>query len=133
MSDSAALLAEGFAGNVTVLRELQFFAGLSNESAAHSLLVSPETYRRWRCDRHANPTAVRLLAVLAGYLPWSAWHGWELHAGCLFPPGYTRHGLKPGEIMAMPFVYQLIGEYRRELDELRLVRPAGEVRQWRSL
>ena len=133
MSDFAELLAQGWAGNVTTLRELQFFAGLSSESAASSLLVSPETFRRWRRDRHANPTAVRLLSVLAGYLPWNHWYGWEMHAGCLFPPGNTRNGLLPGEIIAMPFVYQLVGEYRREIEALRQARPAGEVRQWRSL
>ncbi len=86
MRDVTDLLHAGWLGNVTSLSQLQLLAGLSNKDAARTCFVSPETYRRWRTDRAANRTAVRLLAVLAGYVPWTGWHGWEVHKGYLFPP-----------------------------------------------
>ncbi|GAB4302434.1 MAG: hypothetical protein Kow0096_23920 [Thiohalomonadaceae bacterium] len=114
MRSSSELLHQGWTGNLTTLRELQLFAGLSNEDAARLCLVSPETYRRWRRDRSPNPTAVRLLAVLAGYVPWRGWDGWEVHSGLLFPPGYSRHGVAPADILALPFTLQLLAEVQRQ-------------------
>ncbi len=127
------LLAEGWSGDVTVLRELKLFGGWSDREAAELCLVSPETLRRWGKDRNANPLAVRLLAVAAGYCPWRGWAGWEMHNGCLFPPGYERFGLKPGEIMAMPFVMQLRDSYGRQLEELRAELQALSNRKGRWL
>lgn len=112
MSDSAELLRDGFMGNVTTLRELQHLAGFGLQEASAACLVAPATFRRWGRDRMPNPTAVRLLAVLAGYVPWPGWEGWEMHNGYLFPPGYSRHGLSPGDILALPFILQLVSEYR---------------------
>ncbi len=113
MRDSAEILHQGYLGNVTMLRDLQHLAGLTTHDAAAACLVSPGTFRRWRSDRVPNPTAVRLLAILAGYLPWPGWQGWEMHNGYLFPPGYDRHGLSPGEVLEMPFIYQLVADYQR--------------------
>jgi len=113
MRHGTALLQDGYLGNLPTLRELQLFAGLGTKHAAAACLVSPETFRRWRSDRRPNPTATRLLAILAGYVPWRGWAGWEVHNGLLFPPGYSRHGIAPGDIMALPFTLQLLGEYRR--------------------
>lgn len=77
MSVASQFLRDGYAGDVTTLRTLQLLARLSTEDAARACLVSPETFRRWRSDRRPNPTAVRLLAVLGGYVPWPGWEGWE--------------------------------------------------------
>jgi hypothetical protein len=56
---------------------------------------------------------VRLLAILAGFVPWDGWHGWELDNGLLFPPGYRRHGIAPGEFAALVFYRQQVSEQRR--------------------
>lgn len=111
-------LRDGYQVNLTtgsrsrLLRELQLTAGLTDTEAARKLLVSPHTYRRWRTDREPNPTAVRLLAVQAGYVPWAGWHGWEIHNGLLFPPT-ARHGLEPGEVESVRFLVALTRDQRR--------------------
>lgn len=102
-------------GNLPTLRELQLVAGLSTSDAARLCMVSPETFRRWLADRRPNRTASRLLSVMAGYVPWQGWDGWEVHNGVLFPPGYSRGGIRPGDILALPFTLQLLTEYRRQL------------------
>lgn len=109
------ILRDGYKGNLSTIRELQLICSLSVQEAAAACLVSPETFRRWRCDRRPNPTAVRLMAVLGGYVPWAGWEGWEMHSGLLFPPGYSRHGIGPGDIMALPLLYQLLDLRRCEV------------------
>ncbi len=115
MRDSDDSLYLGYLGNLTTLNDLQQLCGFSLHEAADACLVSPETFRRWRSDREPNPTAVRLLAILAGYVPWPGWQGWEVHRGLLFPPGYRRGGIGPGDIYAMPFERQLLAELKRQL------------------
>ena len=111
------LLHAGYLGKLANTRMLQHVAGLADDQAAQLLFVSKQTYRRWGADRPVNLTAMRLLAIFAGYLPWNGWQGWEMHDGCLFPPGYTRGGLRPGDVMALPFLYQLLDEYKRQLGQ----------------
>lgn len=53
---------------------------------------------------------MRLPAILAGYVPWE---GWEVHNGYLFPPGYRRGGIRPGEFFAVVFYRQQVAEYQR--------------------
>jgi len=120
---------EGWLGNLTTLATLQLSAGLSNEQAARLCGVSPQTYRRWKADRKPNPCAVRLMAVMAGYLPWDGWHGWEVIGGYLFPPG-ARQGLLPGDIQGLPFLKLALEarareamELRRQLEQLRQLPP----------
>jgi hypothetical protein len=113
MTSASEFLIDGYAGNLTTLRTLQLIAGLSSEDAARFLFVSPETYRRWRADRAPNPTAVRLLAIRAGYLPWPEWQGWEMHNGRLFPPGYRDRGLTPGHVLAVPWLQQRLADLER--------------------
>lgn len=108
----ADLLAEGFAANLTVLRALQQRLRMSAEQAATACLVSPRTYRRWLASGRPDPTAVRLLAILAGYVPWVGWEGWEVHGGYLFPPGYARGGIPPGEFFALVFYRQQVSAYQ---------------------
>jgi len=119
MSGYSTLLAEAFQGNLTTLPELQLYCRYTDRQAARMCCVSAETYRRWRGDRTPNPTAIRLMAILAGYVPWPGWDGWEVHNGSLFPPGYRRHGINPGQILAIPFREQLVTEYQRQLTALR--------------
>ena len=80
--------------------------------------MSPRTYRRWLATGNPSPTAVRLLAVLAGFVPWAGWDGWEVHNGSLFPPGYTKGGIGPGEFFALVFYRQQVTEQRRRIAAL---------------
>ena len=108
----AELLAEGFAANSSALRALQQRARLTQAQAAELCGVSPRTYRRWLADENAPAGALRLLAVVAGFLPWSGWEGWEVHQGLLFPPGYARGGIPPGEFFALVFYRQQVTAYQ---------------------
>jgi len=90
------LLAEGFAANPATLRALQQRLSYSNLDAAAALGVDPRTYRYWRAGSiPPKASALKLLAILAGYVPWDGWQGWEMHRGCLFPPGFSRGGISP--------------------------------------
>ena len=108
----AEVLAEGFAANPAVLRDLQARCGFSHVQAAEACGVSLRTYRRWRSEGNPNPGAVRLLAVLAGFVPWDGWQGWEVHKGYLFPPGYSTGGIPPGEFFALVFYRQQVSAYQ---------------------
>ncbi|MFD2114135.1 hypothetical protein, partial [Thiorhodococcus fuscus] len=112
------LLSEGFAANPTTLRVLQKQCRFSDEQAASACLVSLRTYRRWCSTGKPDPTALRLLAILAGYVPWTGWDDWEMHNGYLFPPGYSRNGITPGQFQALLFYRQQVSEYRRLNGEL---------------
>ncbi|TCT23853.1 hypothetical protein [Thiobaca trueperi] len=109
----ADLLSAGFAAHPLTLRKLQRACGFTDQQAADACLVSLRTYRRWCATGKPDPTAVRLLAILAGFVPWSGWHGWEVHRGYLFPPGYTRGGILPSEFFALVFYRQQVSEYQR--------------------
>jgi hypothetical protein len=89
------LLAEGFAANLSTLKDLQRRCRLTNSEAAKLCGVPLRTYRRWSAHGNPHPGAVRLLALLAGFVPFEGWQGWEFDNGCLFPPGYAKNGLTP--------------------------------------
>ncbi|WP_328987885.1 hypothetical protein [Thiorhodovibrio winogradskyi] len=40
--------------------------------------------RAWLAGRCAQPAAVRLLAILAGFAPWDGWDDWEVDGGYYF-------------------------------------------------
>ena len=111
----AELLAEGFAVNLSTLKALQQRAGFTNAEAAEALCVHKRTYRRWLASGQPDPTALRLLAILAGFVPWQGWDGWEVHRGALFPPGYSKGGIGPGEFFALVFYRQQVSEQRRRI------------------
>lgn len=113
------MLAEGYAANLTTLEALQQRLSFSVNQAAAALLVSPRTYRRWLSTGKPDPTAVRLLAILAGFLPWAGWFGWEMHRGYLFPPGFQHGGLLPGEFFALGFYRQQVTCYQQANAELK--------------
>lgn len=80
--------------------------------------------------------AVRLLAILAGFVPWDGWDGWEVHKCCFFPPGFSRGGISPGEFQALVFWRQQVREYKHQNAALRArlaaleaqdLAPAGQV------
>jgi hypothetical protein len=107
----AQLLAEGFAANPAALKALQQRLSLTNADAAAAVGVRPRIYRYWLAGANPSPSALKLLAVLAGYLPWD---GWEMHRGCLFPPGFNKGGIAPGDFHAVIFWRQLTSELQRQ-------------------
>ena len=115
----ADLLSEGFAANLSVLRALQQRCGFSNSQAAVVCVVTLRTYRRWRCQGNPTPAAVRLLAILAGFVPWVGWEDWEVDRGYLFPPGFSRHGLTPADFHTLVFWRQLVTAYAQDNATLR--------------
>ena len=137
MSDISSLLRDAFEGDLTSLRMIQLACGFDLEQAARFCCVSPQTFRRWRSDRVPNRTALRLLSIRAGYLPWPEWRGWEMHDGLLFPPGQSRAGISPGLMLSTPILHQLVTEQRRVIEQLTARhgrmssqrRPGGRARQ----
>lgn len=103
--------------NLSTLGELQRRCRFTTDQAAAYVGVTRRTFDRWRKD--GAPEWPRLLlAIRAGDLPWDGWRGWEMQDGALVPPGY-RIGLAPGEILAMPYQYQLISELQRQIRTFR--------------
>lgn len=131
MSEISGLLRDAFEGELTTVSAIQLAAGLSLEAASEFCMVSPETFRRWRSDRVPNRTALRLLAIRAGHVPWPGWDGWEVHGGLLFPPGLSRGGIAPGELLAAPLLHQLLAEQRRMIEGL-MRRPVDGPRRRRG-
>ncbi|BAO44393.1 hypothetical protein [Thiolapillus brandeum] len=105
--------------NLSSLHELQHRAKLTNEQAALLCGVTVRTWRRWKKDNSAQPAALRLMAILAGHVPWSGWDGWEMHNGYLFPPGFSRNGILPGHLLAIHYERQLLSLLKDELRQLR--------------
>ncbi len=65
--------------------------GLTPDSAAQALHVTPRTVRHWISGKTLVPyAAYRLLRILAGAeLPSTGWDGWHMHSGKLWSPeGY---------------------------------------------
>lgn len=120
MSQVDSLLVDAFRGDPATLRMLQLACGFTRDQAAAYCLVSPETYRRWVTGRRStNRTALRLLAIRAGYVPWPAWEGWQVHGPCLFPPGRRRGGYTPGDLLSAPLWHQVVQAQALELSRLR--------------
>ena len=84
-------------------RMLQHLARLGDGQGADWCGVSDRTWRRWRAHGCPSQSVARLLSIQAGYVPWGGWTGWEVHQGLLFPPGLSRHGLAPGDIVHLPY------------------------------
>src|SRR3569833_2678644 len=95
------LLQAGYQGNLTTPRDLQRLARLSTAAAAALCFVSKQTYRRWGRHRPANPTALRLLAIHAGYLPWEVWQRKKKQQKKQNPPSFNIGGLGPGDLMVI--------------------------------
>lgn len=127
----AELLGEGFAANLTTLRALQQRCGFTNEQAAVACGVAVRTYRRWRSQGNPPAGAVRLLSMLAGFVPWVGWEAWEVHGGYLFPPGFSRHGLSPADFQALVFGRQMVSAQQAKIASLtaRIAELEGQAQQ----
>jgi hypothetical protein len=71
--------------------------GLTSESAAQMLHVTPRTVRYWISGKVLVPySAYRLLRILTGAeLPCNGWDGWHMHSGKLWTP--EGHGFLPSD------------------------------------
>lgn len=69
--------------------------GLTPDTAAQALHVTPRTVRHWISGKTLVPyAAYRLLRILAGAeLPSSGWDGWHMHSGKLWSP--DGYGFEP--------------------------------------
>ncbi len=97
--------------------ECRLESRLNDASAAVFLGVTVRTLQRWRNDG-APGWAMYMLRVHAGHLPWPGWEGWQVDNGHLFPPGYSRNGISPGDLYAVPFLNQLVAEYKKKARRL---------------
>lgn len=71
--------------------------GLTAETAAQMLHVTPRTVRYWISGKVLVPyAAYRLLRILTGAeLPANGWDGWHMHSGKLWTP--EGHGFIPSD------------------------------------
>jgi hypothetical protein len=71
--------------------------GLTSETAAQMLHVTPRTVRYWISGKVLVPySAYRLLRILTGAeLPANGWDGWHMHSGKLWTP--EGHGFLPSD------------------------------------
>ncbi len=112
-------LQDAYHGDKNRLSNVQRRLKLSNHEAAHALGVSVRTYRRWLKDKSIPKYALKLMAVMAGYCPWPGWKEWECRNGELFPPGFYRNGISPGEWQSTIFIHQLNSELNRKNANLK--------------
>ncbi len=112
---------DGYNGDASTLNLIRHRCGFSDDEAAAYVNTSPANFRRWKRQNSANLTALRLLAIRAGVFPWTGWEGWEMHNGYLFPPGYIKGGILPGEIIHMIFLKQQVEELRKRIRELERI------------
>ena len=108
-----------FNGNTDYLPNLLRHLRKDDGQIAQMLYLSPHTIRRWRLgDRKANPSAVKLLAILAGYMPWPGWQGWECENGYIFPPGWHKNGILPNEFFAVGYYRDLYKQFQKRSETL---------------
>jgi transcriptional regulator with XRE-family HTH domain len=107
----APLLALGQASGQGLVYA-RLLAGLTLEDAAALCGLHPRTLRRQETGR-ARPSLAcyRLLEILAGRLPWSAWAGWECIAGTLRSP-QERREYRPADLYALHWLRQLLAARR---------------------
>jgi hypothetical protein len=113
-------LQDAYLGHAS-LRDLQVFCRFTELEAARFVCVAPATYRHWLRDRPASRTALRLLTVRAGFLPYPGWEGWLLRDGLLYPPGHSGTGFASTEVAALPFQYQRLAAFEADLRWQRMM------------
>lgn len=119
MDSVTMMLREGFEGRNQSLAPLMLLAGLNQLATAEFLQVNVRTLHRWETTGRPDPTASKLLAVMAGFLPWPDWVGWEMHTGCLFAPGQHRRGMDASRIENMIIINELNDTLKRDNERLQ--------------
>lgn len=107
---------------------LRLRAGLTLDQVATWTGQHRSTVRRQeRGQARVCVASARLLAVLAGCLPWAPWAGWTVRAGALTSPDDARLSYTPGELLLVTFAWQLARAARAELR--RIGTPEEEIAQ----
>jgi len=114
------ILESAYLGTLTKLGEIQTILKVDNETAAQICFVSPETYRRWRSDRKPNKCAMKLLGILAGYVPWPGWEKffYNPHDQMLYSQE-LKYGFSPGDLHTLHYLKLGFEQLQRENTELR--------------
>ena len=121
------VLQRAWDGDSSVFRELLGYLDLPVPEIRAVCGISERQWQRWKAGYPVNRSALRLLAILAGYVPWEGWSGWVVCDGHLFPPGVGKHGVSPGEIHAWPFLRQLLAEYQRQVRDFEALPDQAET------
>jgi hypothetical protein len=72
MSYDSLFLSRACHGDLSVFGQIVYRCRMTPGQLADYCMVSPETVRRWIRTKKPNPTALKLLAIKAGYLPWES-------------------------------------------------------------
>lgn len=110
------------------LVHLRLRAGLTLDQVARWTGQHRSTVRRQeRGQARVCLASARLLAILAGWLPWPPWHGWTVRDGALTSPDDARLAYTPGALVMVTFAWQLAAHARAELR--RIGTPEAEIAQ----
>jgi hypothetical protein len=107
--------------------------GLTSETAAQMLHVTPRTVRYWISGKVLVPySAYRLLRILTGAeLPANGWDGWHMHSGKLWTP--EGHGFLPsdsswwGLLVRQARTWKLMSDRHRALEAIMVRAGSGDV------
>jgi hypothetical protein len=107
--------------------------GLTAETAAQMLHVTPRTVRYWISGKVLVPyAAYRLLRILTGAeLPANGWDGWHMHSGKLWTP--EGHGFLPSDsswwslLVRQARTWKVMHDRHRALEAIMVRAGRGDV------
>ena len=107
--------------------------GLTSETAAKMLHVTPRTVRYWISGKVLVPySAYRLLRILTGAeLPANGWDGWHMHSGKLWTP--EGHGFLPsdsswwGLLVRQARTWKIMYDRSRALEDMMIRAGRGDT------
>ena len=107
--------------------------GLTSETAAKMLHVTPRTVRYWISGKVLVPyAAYRLLRILTGAeLPCNGWDGWHMHSGKLWTP--EGHGFLPtdsswwGLLVRQARTWKVLYDRNRALEDVMIRAGRGDI------
>lgn len=107
--------------------------GLTSETAAQMLHVTPRTVRYWISGKVLVPySAYRLLRILTGAeLPCNGWDGWHMHSGKLWTP--EGHGFLPsdsswwGLLVRQARTWKVMYDRSRALEDMMIRGGRGDI------
>ena len=114
------LLESAYLGNITRPKEIQTLLSISDEVAADLCFVSPQTFRRWNHDRAPNRCAMKLLGILAGYVPWPGWEKFYYNPyDQMLYSHDLKYGFSPGDLHTLHYMRQGYELLQRENQQLK--------------
>lgn len=119
MDTVSYILRNAYYSQNETLTDVMKLARMSLPETLEFLQISKATFYRWERLGKPDSSASRLLAVLAGYVPWDGWKGWEAHNGCIFPPNQKNRGISPHMLEQSVFYAQYLDTLEMENKELK--------------